>query len=321
MKKLSDSKQALFNDNLKHKRNKCVEWEGDAFDTDGTPLFYHGGMQDARALVAQERDGQWPVGKLLNTCDTPFCLNPDHIVVMATSTTGGVVFLNPDQITGAVDCQPRDLMDNALIDEYCDGYKRGDAFPPVVSFYDGTLYWLADGYHRREAAVGAGLLKIPVIVFEGGRRDAQLYAMGANAEHGARRTARDKRRAVSTLLIDEEWGQWSDREIARRTRVTHPTVAAIRSELIELGTLVKSSSVTYTDRDGVEREMDISNIGKREAKEADEFAEPTFYKKVGIVADAYRMARDELMEYLVNKAYNDLQNGLIPSDVVLETEV
>ena len=33
-------------------------------------------------------------------------------------------------------------------------------------------------------------------------------------------TNEDKRRAVMTLLADEEWGKWSDNEIARRCEVS-----------------------------------------------------------------------------------------------------
>jgi hypothetical protein len=42
----------------------------------------------------------------------------------------------------------------------------------------------------------------------------------------------DLRRAVLTLLRDEEWGQWSDREIARRCAVYHPFVGSIRASLV-----------------------------------------------------------------------------------------
>jgi hypothetical protein len=56
-----------------------------------------------------------------------------------------------------------------------------------------------------------------------------LYAVGANASHGLKRTNRDKRNAVLVLLKDPEWQGWSDREIARRCVVSPHTVAAERS--------------------------------------------------------------------------------------------
>jgi hypothetical protein len=47
-----------------------------------------------------------------------------------------------------------------------------------------------------------GLAKISADVREGSRRDAILYAVGANASHGLKRTNRDKRNAVRVLLKD-----------------------------------------------------------------------------------------------------------------------
>src|ERR687889_246436 len=96
----------------------------------------------------------------------------------------------------------------------------GAAFPPVVVFGEAAGdYWLADGYHRWHAAGIAGLQTIAADVRAGGRREAILHSVGANAEHGWRRSNEDKRRAVLTLLADPEWVGWSDREIARRCGV------------------------------------------------------------------------------------------------------
>jgi hypothetical protein len=47
------------------------------------------------------------------------------------------------------------------------------------------------------------------------------------------RTNEDKRRAVMTLLGDEEWSQWSNREIARRCGVHHDLVGSLRSSLAD----------------------------------------------------------------------------------------
>jgi hypothetical protein len=55
-----------------------------------------------------------------------------------------------------------------------------------------------------------GLAKISADAREGSRRDATLYAVGANASHGLKRTNRDKRNAVMVLLNDPEWGRRQD---------------------------------------------------------------------------------------------------------------
>src|SRR5262249_45028761 len=100
-------------------------------------------------------------------------------------------------------------------------------------FQDGEDYWLADGFHRCAAAEAAQLTEIEADIQPGTQREAVLYAVGANAEHGLRRTNADKRRAVLTLLQDREWGQWSDHKIAQMTHTTQPFVSKLRHQSTE----------------------------------------------------------------------------------------
>ena len=104
-------------------------------------------------------------------------------------------------------------------------------------------YWLADGYHRWHAATIAGLQTIGADVRPGGRREAILHSVGANAEHGWRRSNEDKRKAVLTLLNDREWSGWSDREIARRCGVDNKVVARLRPEPVSEGRSHSSSAL------------------------------------------------------------------------------
>lgn len=134
--------------------------------------------------------------------------------------------------------QARQGNNEATVEEYTAAmheerwqWHQGNA---LTVFYDGTDYWLGDGFHRIESATRAGLLSVPCDVREGGRREAVLHACGANASHGLRRTREDVRRAIDILLRDPEWGQWSDREIARRVGCSHPTVASMRQEMSRL---------------------------------------------------------------------------------------
>lgn len=127
--------------------------------------------------------------------------------------------------------QPRAMIDPDLVEDYAEAMKDGAKFPPVVVYYDGESYWLADGFHRLNAHLKLGRKRIEAEIRSGTVRDAILCAVGANASHGKRRSLDDKRRAVEQLLRDEEWGQWSDREIACRCAVTHPFVGKIRQLL------------------------------------------------------------------------------------------
>jgi hypothetical protein len=135
------------------------------------------------------------------------------------------------QIERDMALQPRASLHHDWIEEYALDMREGAEFPPVVVFFDGEKYWLADGFHRVFAAEAAGLTAIQAEVREGGRRGALLFSVGANAQHGHRRTNEDKRRAVDIMLNDPEWCAWSDREIARQCAVDNSTVSRRRQEL------------------------------------------------------------------------------------------
>jgi hypothetical protein len=127
--------------------------------------------------------------------------------------------------------QPRAGISQSVIDDYYADMTGGAQFPPIEVVFDGTDYWLWDGFHRFHAWRKNGDRAILAHVRQGTRRDAVLLSVGANATHGFRRTNEDKRRAVMALLHDEEWRQWSDREIARRCAVSNQFVSNVRSEL------------------------------------------------------------------------------------------
>ena len=128
--------------------------------------------------------------------------------------------------------QPRMELNQAVIAEYGELLEQGIQFPAITVYFDGVSYWLADGFHRYWAAQQANT-ELPINIIRGGQRDAILHSVGVNANHGLRRSNADKRKAVTTLLQDEEWSRWSNRAIARQCKVNDKTVAKIRRELAE----------------------------------------------------------------------------------------
>ena len=156
--------------------------------------------------------------------------------------------------------QPRAAINQTTVTEYAQDMKEGAIFPPVVVFYDGTDYWLSDGFHRVEAAESIGWSQIAALVRQGTRREAVLYSVGVNTTHGLRRSNADKRRAVMTLLEDSEWSQWSNNEIAKRGYVSHTFVNNLRS-LLET---VSSEPRTYVSKHGTTAEMNVAKIGKNQ---------------------------------------------------------
>lgn len=169
--------------------------------------------------------------------------------------------LELEQIRTNGGTQSRVELNQETVAEYAQAFTAGASFPPVVVFFDGANYWLADGFHRYFGARDAGESAIDAEIITGTQRDAVLYSLKANATHGLRRTNADKRKAVETLLKDAEWATWSDSAIAKACTVDHKTVAKIRGE--HLGNSQDTPTTRTVERNGKTYEQNTANIGKK----------------------------------------------------------
>lgn len=161
--------------------------------------------------------------------------------------------------------QQRARFDDDVASAYVEKLAAKVDFPPIVVFDDGESKWLADGFYRYRAHETAGKKKILADVRKGTQRDAILFSVGANSEHGARRTNADKEKAVRTLLEDKEWSTFSDRKLAELASVTHPFVAAIRSQVVTVTTCEEPSK--RTGKDGKQQSATKTKPRKHEAPE------------------------------------------------------
>ena len=138
--------------------------------------------------------------------------------------------------------QIREDIDGSMVDKYQALMKSNGPLGSLDVFSTGNgKYLLADGWHRLAAAKALGWPEIKCNVRKGGRRDAVLFAAGANAEHGRPLNRQEKTTAVEKLLEDEEWFQWSNARIARHCGVTAPTVARTRDRFINESAKQESS--------------------------------------------------------------------------------
>lgn len=115
--------------------------------------------------------------------------------------------------------QSRDTMHTDYIGEFSESMLNGHVFPPVIVFFDGASYFLADGFHRHAAQVHAAVNDrkfedIRCEVRRGTRRDAMIYSAGANKIFTIPRDAADKRKSCCMLFNDAEWFDKDAREIA-----------------------------------------------------------------------------------------------------------
>ncbi len=144
-----------------------------------------------------------------------------------------IIHLDLEEIRRDGGTQPRAKIDLQHIKRLEQQMEDGQELEPIVVFYDGESYWLADGFHRWNAHRNQEEPTIRAIIHQGSRRQAVLYSVGANTDHkpALPRSRADKRKAVLTLLEDPQWKQWSDRQIARVCKVDHKTVGKIRKSL------------------------------------------------------------------------------------------
>lgn len=95
--------------------------------------------------------------------------------------------------------QPRGRLDNAVVERYAEEMEAGlwdfsKSSAPIVTFYDGTDHWLADGFHRVAAAKKARLDALEVDVRQGGQRDADPLL--GRRQRDARPSAVQRRQAA-----------------------------------------------------------------------------------------------------------------------------
>jgi hypothetical protein len=135
--------------------------------------------------------------------------------------------------------QVRESTSDAKVTEYAEAINGGAAFPPIVVFFDGETYWLADGFHRVAACEKAGVADVLAEVREGTREDALWFALSANKRHGLPMSNADKQRAIRLALAAKP--NESDRAIAAHIGVSPTTVARVKAETgcstVQLGQL------------------------------------------------------------------------------------
>ena len=157
--------------------------------------------------------------------------------------------------------QPRASINLQTVSDYMNDMASGAEFPPVDVFYDGSAYWLADGFHRIRAAEKAGRDEIACEVHQGTQQDAQWYSFGVNKGNGLRRTNEDKQRAVKAALQHPGGDGLSDGQIAVHVGVSGQMVRNYRRHMEPTPKGLKSAK--RKGRDG--RTINVANIGRTAA--------------------------------------------------------
>jgi hypothetical protein len=156
--------------------------------------------------------------------------------------------------------QPRSKLSDSVVDEYAQAMADGVEFPPVDVYYDGTDYWLADGFHRIRAAQKAELAELAAEIHQGTVADAQWHSFAANKAHGLPRSNEDKEKTIRAALRHPKSVGLSDRELGRHLGVHGTTVGRYRAEMESSAAIQQIDQRTVTRGDST-YQQDTSNIG------------------------------------------------------------
>ena len=131
--------------------------------------------------------------------------------------------------------ETRYRLDESVVKEYGEKMRAGVQFPPLklVEERKAECYWMWDGQHRLKAAKLAKLKTLSCRVKQGTKQEALRLALGANADHGLRRTNADKRKCVLIAMNEPEFEKMSNRKLAELCSVSRMLVKEIKDEIAD----------------------------------------------------------------------------------------
>jgi len=131
--------------------------------------------------------------------------------------------------------QTRYRLDNGTIDDYEEAMRSGAVFPAITVMAErgAQRYILVDGHHRLAAAERIGKKTFLCTVKRGDKQAALHFALGANSQHGLRRTNADKRKSVMMAMNAAEYDGMSMRAMGELCNVSRMLVSDIKQEFLE----------------------------------------------------------------------------------------
>lgn len=142
---------------------------------------------------------------------------------------------------------------DSFVEAYADDMTRGTSeFPPVIVFFDGETYWLADGFHRLNATLYIGGTTIDCDIRSGTRLDAIQHAIGANHKQGIARTNQDKQVALRAAFQHPDMVGMSDQALADKIGVSRQMVTDNRPKVAATACPTNPESPRRDTRRGID---------------------------------------------------------------------
>jgi len=136
------------------------------------------------------------------------------------------VKLNDIRIDGGT--QGRVVIDQQHVYHMVEMMKEGYEFDPIDTNFDGSTYWLVDGFHRYHAYKLMGIKEIVIKYVPGTQAEAVIRSYGVNARHGLPRSFEDKKKVVLDALANPLLQDKSNYEIAKVCVVSQSFVAGVK---------------------------------------------------------------------------------------------
>jgi len=162
--------------------------------------------------------------------------------------------------------QHRIAPDPAVVAEYAELMREGVVFPPISVWWDGSHFWLSDGFQRTAAAVSIGMTEIRAEVWAGMLEEAQWHSYAANAIHGARLSLAERQRIVSLAMKHPNCSTMSDVQLAEYLHLPRTTLRRWRKEL-SWPNCQDGVGVRIVTRADTTYPLTTSRIGKQAAPE------------------------------------------------------
>jgi transposase len=152
--------------------------------------------------------------------------------------------------------QAREELNQEAVADYAEKMRDGEVFPPVSVFFDGSEYWLVDGFHRYFATKSNGKTSIDAEVENGTLKEAIRASWKANGKRGLNLNSADTKKIMLAMFADEVTKTWSNRQIAEYVGVSHSTVNRLKSSLEQ------SSTKKKPVKDSGDKPVSKADIGK-----------------------------------------------------------
>ncbi|MCP4169958.1 MAG: ParB N-terminal domain-containing protein [Fuerstiella sp.] len=157
--------------------------------------------------------------------------------------------LSIDLLRIDADTQARVKINEDVVDDYAGVLENNSSkkwpLGELDVFHDGTDYFVADGFHRTLAAQRVKRASIPCRIHKGTAKDARVFGMTANDQHGLRMSRADKRSCVEWLL--DNGGKMKQAEIAEKAGVDLRTVSRVVADRKSENTPLSCSNTQAAD--------------------------------------------------------------------------